>query len=286
MRRRKVIAFILITISFFAFRFNKTIAYSPVGSTRVNAIVVKKDVLRDYTATTLREGVTWFEFRFPVGGTLTIEKTPDEINSDVNFYFDFYLGSSKTPFISRLDAHMLSDETTPFIKLFIDKCYEPVFIKVDVLNFSQYRKIYGLRFVYHVPKLMLKIGNQDALIDDMIYHMDVAPMIIFSRTEVPIRFVSEAFGAKVDWDNDKRMVTITMLDKKLQLWIGKKTAKLTVYTVRSSYVKYIKMDVAPVIINSRTFVPIRFVTEGLGGTVQWNDYNKTVTISFSNLFNN
>ena len=228
----------------------------------------------------MREGATWFEFRYPVSGTLTIEKTTDELNNDVSFYFDFYLGNSKEPFISRLDAHILSDEVSSSLKVQIKKCYEPIYVKVYVLNFSTTRKIYGLRFLYKVPTLKLKIGNQDAMIGDTIFPMDVAPMIMYSRTLVPIRFVSEAFGAKVDWDNDKRMVTINMLDKKLQLWIGKKTAKLTTYDGHTSTVSYIKMDVAPIIVNSRTFVPIRFVSESLGAEVQWDDYSRTVIIKF------
>jgi hypothetical protein len=39
------------------------------------------------------------------------------------------------------------------------------------------------------------------------------------------------------------------------------------------------MDVAPFIQNSRTFVPIRFVSEALGCTVEWDDATKTVTIT-------
>lgn len=273
---------ILFLISLFLTNITAVSAYSPVGSTRLNAIVVKQKVIFDYTATTLREGATWFEFRYPVSGTLTIEKTSDEINNNVSFYFDFYLGNRKTPFISRLDAHMLSDQAMPSIKLDIKKCYEPIYVKVYVLNFSSKRKIYGLQFLYKVPTLKLKIGNQDAMIGDRIFPMDVAPMIMYSRTLVPIRFVSEAFGADVQWDNDKRMVTINMLDKKLQLWIGGNKARLTTYNGHSSSVSYINMDVVPVIVNSRTFVPIRFVSESLGAEVNWDDYNKVVIIKFSN----
>lgn len=41
---------------------------------------------------------------------------------------------------------------------------------------------------------------------------------------------------------------------------------------------YKPMDVAPFIQNDRTFVPIRFVAEGLGYNVDWDDLTKEVTI--------
>ncbi len=43
--------------------------------------------------------------------------------------------------------------------------------------------------------------------------------------------------------------------------------------------KEINNDVAPVIVNDRTLVPIRIVTETLGGDVEWNDSTKTVTLN-------
>jgi hypothetical protein len=42
--------------------------------------------------------------------------------------------------------------------------------------------------------------------------MDVAPLIINSRTYVPIRFVSEAMGCDVSWDDPTDTVTVTETD--------------------------------------------------------------------------
>jgi hypothetical protein len=41
------------------------------------------------------------------------------------------------------------------------------------------------------------------------------------------------------------------------------------------------MKVVPEIINSRTMLPLRFVTENLGCDVQWNGTTKTITITYS-----
>lgn len=40
-----------------------------------------------------------------------------------------------------------------------------------------------------------------------------------------------------------------------------------------------KYSVAPVIINDRTFVPVRFVSDELGVTTAWEEISKTVTIT-------
>ena len=40
-----------------------------------------------------------------------------------------------------------------------------------------------------------------------------------------------------------------------------------------------KYGVAPVIIDGRTFVPVRFVADELGATVAWDNATKTVTIT-------
>lgn len=55
----------------------------------------------------------------------------------------------------------------------------------------------------------LKIESKTALVDGNPKDMDVAAAIIGGRTMIPVRFVSEAFGCKVDWNNDKRIVSIT-----------------------------------------------------------------------------
>lgn len=49
--------------------------------------------------------------------------------------------------------------------------------------------------------------------------------------------------------------------------------------------KAYEKDAAPVIVNDRTLVPIRFVTESLGGMVAWNAETKEVTLVIDGLLN-
>lgn len=101
--------------------------------------------------------------------------------------------------------------------------------------------------------------------------LDVAPYTVNDRTVVPVRVISESFGADVAWDGATDTVTITKGETVIKLTIGKATA-----TVNGSEVA---LDVAPFTQNGRTLVPVRFVTEGLGYKVDYEGLLKTVLIT-------
>lgn len=91
------------------------------------------------------------------------------------------------------------------------------------------------------------------------------------RTMVPVRLVSEALGASVDWDEVNRQVTITKEGVLLTLTIDETSYKLDDQEMT--------MDTAPVIVDGRTMVPVRFVSEALGINVGWNATSYTVVLS-------
>jgi len=100
------------------------------------------------------------------------------------------------------------------------------------------------------------------------------PIIENGRTLVPIRVISETMGAVVDWDSSESRVTITSDDTIVELWID------------SQYVfvnnEQIELDVSPVVHDSRTFVPLRFVSEALGANVEWEGETNSVVITLLN----
>ena len=55
----------------------------------------------------------------------------------------------------------------------------------------------------------LHIGSTQATVDGQNQTLDVAPFIIGASTYVPLRFVSQALGATVNWDNSNRVVAIS-----------------------------------------------------------------------------
>lgn len=101
--------------------------------------------------------------------------------------------------------------------------------------------------------------------------IEAAPFINGSnRTMVPIRAISDAFGAEISWDDTTKTVTITTADKNINLNIGSQNA----------YVNDVieTLDCAPVIVNGRTFVPIRFISENLGCNVNYAAATKHIIV--------
>lgn len=91
-----------------------------------------------------------------------------------------------------------------------------------------------------------------------------------NRTLVPIRFVTEALGADVEWNQGSQEATITLGDVKAVLKIGEKTIKKGNTTIQ--------MDTVAILKDNRTFVPARFVAEAFGASVGYDKPSNTVII--------
>ena len=111
--------------------------------------------------------------------------------------------------------------------------------------------------------IKLQIGSRIVNVDNEAVIYDAAPVIRNDRTLGPIRIITEALGGKVDWNGATKEVTLSINDKEIKMTIGKTLEKY---------------GVAPVIIDGRTFVPVRFVADELGANVVWDDATKIVTI--------
>lgn len=124
---------------------------------------------------------------------------------------------------------------------------------------------------------MLTIGKNEASVFGEEKVSDAAPKLANNRTMLPARFVAENLGASVEWDGEKRVVTVTGKNIKtgeevvIVITIGAETA-----TVNGESVK---LDSPAFIENNRTYTPIRFISENLGADVEWDDEAKRVTIT-------
>lgn len=132
-----------------------------------------------------------------------------------------------------------------------------------------------IKVVPPTPRLIiiLTIDSEIMLVNGAEFAMDVAPFIInpAARTMVPIRFVSEQLGAKVQWLEATQQVIITLASTEILLTIGSKLVLVNGEEV--------EIDSPAEIRGARTFVPLRFVSEILGAQVDWNDATKQVTIT-------
>jgi photosystem II stability/assembly factor-like uncharacterized protein len=107
--------------------------------------------------------------------------------------------------------------------------------------------------------------------------LDAAPLLgIGNRTLVPLRAVAEAFGVTVTWDATAHTATITGGMSNLTLTIGKATAVVNgLDTPIDTNAK-----VVPLIVAGRMLLPVRFVAESLGATVNYNQVTKTITMTY------
>ena len=120
--------------------------------------------------------------------------------------------------------------------------------------------------------ITLQIGNKNSLVNGGAVALDSPPVIKNGRTLVPLRFISEAFGATLNWDPIFQIIDISLDSSTVRLQIGKKFAAVNG--------KKVMLDVSPVIVKGRTMVPIRFVSESLDAQVVWDAETKTITIMY------
>lgn len=99
-----------------------------------------------------------------------------------------------------------------------------------------------------------------------------SPLIVNDRTLVPIRFVSEEIGAEVKWDGVNRTVTVVKGNRSVFLRIDS-------YMVEYNNGELYQLsDVAPLIINDRTYVPLRLISNALGIGIEWDASARTVKV--------
>lgn len=108
-------------------------------------------------------------------------------------------------------------------------------------------------------------------IDQVELITDVDPFNTNGRIMVPVRAIFEAIGATVIWEPVERTVTGLKGDREVFLKIDNNVAKINENEVQ--------LDVPATIKDSRTFVPLRFVSESLDMDVLWEDATKTVFIT-------
>lgn len=115
-------------------------------------------------------------------------------------------------------------------------------------------------------------ANIKVLVDgNQVVFTDAQPMVNDdNRTIIPVRAVTEALGAEVGWDAEKQWVTVERDGTVLGLRIDQAEVDVNGETKT--------MDTKVTIHDSRTYVPVRFVSEFLGLEVEWDGDNRAVLI--------
>jgi len=99
---------------------------------------------------------------------------------------------------------------------------------------------------------------------------NVNPVAIEGRVLVPVRAIAENLGATVDWDENTRSIKVQLYDKVLEIAPDSNIASVNG--------EQVTMDVSVKVIDGRTLVPVRFISESLSKTVEWHGYDETLNV--------
>jgi hypothetical protein len=133
-----------------------------------------------------------------------------------------------------------------------------------------------------VNTLKYLIGSTDyylslASAPEVLRPMDAAPVLNGDRTLLPIRYVIEPMGGSIFWDQQKKKIAIKRGDTLIELWIGSNTARVN---GADQLIDAENPDIQPIIIApGRTLLPLRFIAEALGCTVDWDPAMQEILIT-------
>ena len=125
---------------------------------------------------------------------------------------------------------------------------------------------YGISYAYYEDDITVMLNDEEL-------YFDQEPVMINDRVLVPMRFIFEAMDCDVDWDEDVMQIDVYKNDDNIMtLWIDDNEMYLPDDVVY--------LDVPPQLINDRTLVPIRAISESIGADVDWDDSTNTVIITY------
>lgn len=108
--------------------------------------------------------------------------------------------------------------------------------------------------------------------------MDTAPISREGRTLLPIKYVAQPLGASVSWDALEQKVTVAQGAKHIELWINRNKARVDGL---EKDIDPANPAIAPVIVPpGRTMLPLRFITENLGCSVDWEPVSREVKVTY------
>ena len=142
----------------------------------------------------------------------------------------------------------------------------------DKLIFRTSDKIfeYDISEIRNILNQKCPIDTPYIKLNDNILGFETPPVIENGSTLVPIRFLFEQMGAQVDWEQATRTATISQNNTTVSFTIDDPTAFVNGAPAT--------MTVPARLINGKTMVPLRFLSENLGYTVDWNEGSRTAII--------
>lgn len=122
-------------------------------------------------------------------------------------------------------------------------------------------------------KVVLTLGKTDVLINGQKSSLGNVAAPYGSkdgRTMVPVRFVTQALGGTIEWDQVNKKVGVLRGTQLADMWVGQKTMVMNGKTIVS--------DAAPEFKGTTTMVPLRILSEYFNWSISYDPKAKTVTL--------
>lgn len=131
-----------------------------------------------------------------------------------------------------------------------------------------------------IDKKDVKVLDANVLVNGSPIQSDFTPYVTKGRTFVPVRELTEGLGAEVNWDGENMTVEIKFGEKTILLKINSDV------TYVDGKKKIVEEDQVPKLalyssprVETKTMIPLRFVSETLGYNVSWDEKTSTVLIA-------
>lgn len=150
---------------------------------------------------------------------------------------------------------------------------------------SLYRKCWSLVVVLTLLLSMVPVAYaQDNTIRVQVngtnVAFEVAPQMVNNQIMVQAKPVFEQLGATVQWDEQTQGITVQNNGTVVKVCTKSRDGLI----IKNNAEQTVQLAAAPVIVEGRILVPVRFVAESLGSQVGWDSENKTVVIINYNFF--
>lgn len=126
------------------------------------------------------------------------------------------------------------------------------------------------KYVWNIVKKYYKDDEITVFVNGDKVKFDQKPFIDNSRTLVPMRAIFEALKAEVIWNGEERTITVNKGKNNIFLEIDSNKIKVNG--------KEKSIDVPAKIVNNRTVVPLRAISEALSSNVEWYPKSRTILI--------
>ena len=201
-----------------------------------------KELNKEYKAEDLKEAAKGIKEM--IKGSSLSEKTTfgeNKFNQEIAFKFnfaDFVKVSVKGNVDTVKDENVKINFPTSVKKLTMDEYMNLIMPKMNVVT--------------------VRVNGEDITFEDP----EALPKIMNNRTMLAARAFYEKIGAKVDWNGKARTVTVSKDKDKIVLTIGSNKALVNG--------KEVALDSAATIVNDKTYIPVRFVSEAFGYKVKYD----------------